>query len=73
MNELLANWLFQLLRDPSVNAFLTIVNLYITIKVLKQAWETNGRLLKLEAWRTEHDKQDDQRHAQIVARLARVK
>lgn len=38
----------------------------------EQVTKTNGRVIKLETWTEGHEKQDDERHAEVLRHLEHV-
>lgn len=68
--EALIPWLVQLMRDPAVSSFVTVLNLLVLVNVYQEVRRTNGRLIRLEAWKDSHEKQDEDRHKEVVGRLA---
>ena len=63
-------FLSQILQEiPKVNTLLNVVILWVCARILKQAKITNGRILKLECWQDSHEKQDDERHDEVISQL----
>ena len=62
--------LIDLLKEvPKFGIILNAIVLYLVIGILQEVRKTNGRVIRLEAWKDAHDKQDDDRHKELMDRL----
>lgn len=56
--EALIPFLVQVMRDPAVSSVVTVLNLLVLVNVYGEVRKTNGRLIRLETWKEQHDKHE---------------
>jgi len=68
------DFIFDLIRElPKLNLLVNLTVLYILVyHVLPEVKKSNGRLTKMETWQVGHEKQDDERHEQVLSWLKDV-